>query len=99
MRMCAVTCRVEIALNYTSYFNALSDIFLGLKPYCPRYEEYQALFPTSVRLQGALCNFHAAIIQCCRHVVQALHRSCSFPPPFSCGVAPLIEFQGKSKSV
>jgi hypothetical protein len=41
---------------------------------CPRFAEYQALYTTSARLQKVLCDFHAAIIRCCKHVVEAIQR-------------------------
>ncbi|CRK34635.1 hypothetical protein BN1723_014880 [Verticillium longisporum] len=39
---------------------------------CPRFAEYQALYPGSTQLQKALCDFHASIIRCCKHVVEAM---------------------------
>ncbi|KAH7113921.1 hypothetical protein B0J13DRAFT_460468, partial [Dactylonectria estremocensis] len=36
--------------------------------------EYEALYTTSTRLQKALCNFHAAIVRCCKHVVEVVSR-------------------------
>ncbi|KAF6525751.1 hypothetical protein HZS61_011546 [Fusarium oxysporum f. sp. conglutinans] len=59
-----------IAVNYTSYFEALSVLFMELSKQCPRFAEYQALYMTSTRLQKALCDFHASIIRCCKHVVE-----------------------------
>ncbi|OAA55172.1 Ankyrin repeat-containing domain protein [Cordyceps fumosorosea ARSEF 2679] len=64
-----------IAVNFTSYFEALSSLFMTVKNQCPLFAEYQALYPTSTRLQTALCDFHAAIIRCCKHVVEVLQRS------------------------
>ncbi|KAH7247482.1 ankyrin repeat protein [Fusarium redolens] len=63
-----------IAVNYTSYFEALSVLFMELSKQCPRFAEYQALYTTSTRLQKALCDFHASIIRCCKHVVEAVQR-------------------------
>jgi hypothetical protein len=40
--------------------------------YCPRFAEYQALYPASTRLQKALCDFHASIIRCCKHVLEII---------------------------
>lgn len=64
-----------IAVNFVSYFEALSSIFMTVGRQCPRFAEYQALYPASTRLQGALCDFHASIIRCCKHVVKVLQRS------------------------
>lgn len=44
--------------------------------HCPRFAEYQALYPTSVPLQKALCDFHASIVRCCKHVVEVMQRPC-----------------------
>ncbi|KAM0368587.1 hypothetical protein ACHAO7_011095 [Fusarium culmorum] len=63
-----------IAVNYTSYFESLSALFMELNNQCPRFAEYQALYTTSTRLQKALCDFHASIIRCCKHVVEAIQR-------------------------
>ncbi len=66
----------EIALNFTSYYEAFSNLFMGLASHCPRFAEYQVLYPNSVRLQAALCNFHASLIRCCKHAVEATQRPC-----------------------
>ncbi|RBA12849.1 hypothetical protein FPRO05_14071 [Fusarium proliferatum] len=65
---------LQIAVNYTSYFESLSALFMELGNQCPRFAEYQALYMTSTRLQKALCDFHASIIRCCKHVVEAIQR-------------------------
>jgi hypothetical protein len=49
---------------------------MELSKQCPRFAEYQALYTTSTRLQKALCDFHASIIRCCKHVVEAIQRPC-----------------------
>jgi len=66
----------EIAINFTSYYEALSNLFMGFATHCPRFAEYQALYPTSDRLQTALCEFHASIIRCCKHAIEATQRPC-----------------------
>ncbi|KEY68152.1 hypothetical protein S7711_08340 [Stachybotrys chartarum IBT 7711] len=63
-----------VAVNYTSYFEALSSLFMSFSSYCPRFAEYQALYPASTRLQKALCDFHASIVRCCKHAVEAIQR-------------------------
>ncbi|KAK2471615.1 hypothetical protein H9L39_16606, partial [Fusarium oxysporum f. sp. albedinis] len=65
---------LQIAVNYTSYFESLSALFMELGNQCPRFAEYQALYMASTRLQKALCDFHASIIRCCKHVVEAIQR-------------------------
>ncbi|KAJ6783166.1 hypothetical protein PWT90_03737 [Aphanocladium album] len=53
-----------IAVNFTSHFEALSGVFMSFSKHCPRFAQYQALYPASTRLQTALCDFHASIIRC-----------------------------------
>ncbi|KAM3467272.1 hypothetical protein NHJ6243_000303 [Beauveria neobassiana] len=63
-----------IAVNFVSYFEALSSIFMTVGRQCPRFAEYQALYPASTRLQGALCDFHASIIRK-QHLKHAIFKS------------------------
>jgi hypothetical protein len=56
--------------NITSYFDKLSECFLRLSNYCPRYTEYQLLFKESTRLQEALCSFYTTIIQFCTKAIR-----------------------------
>lgn len=44
--------------------------------HCPRFAEYQALYPSSAGLQTRLCEFHAAIVRCCKHLVEVTRRTC-----------------------
>ncbi|KAH8592594.1 hypothetical protein B0O99DRAFT_743497 [Bisporella sp. PMI_857] len=60
------------ANNVTSFFDKLSECFLRLRNYCPRYSEYQLLFGDSARLQKALCSFYAAIVNFCTKAIQAI---------------------------
>ncbi|KAM5356809.1 hypothetical protein ACJ41O_003455 [Fusarium nematophilum] len=53
-----------VIVNFTSYYEAFSELFMSLGQVCPRFEQYQALFPTSQRVQKALCHFNASIIRC-----------------------------------
>lgn len=55
----------KAANNITSFFEKLSECFLRLGKYCPRYSEYQALFVDSTRLQKCLSEFYATIINFC----------------------------------
>ncbi|KAJ3547289.1 hypothetical protein NM208_g1594 [Fusarium decemcellulare] len=64
-----------VIVNFTSYYEAFSELFMSLGQVCPRFEQYQALFPNSERVQKALCKFNASIIRCCQHLVVVLKRS------------------------
>ncbi|KAK8099051.1 uncharacterized protein PG998_012292 [Apiospora kogelbergensis] len=63
-----------VAANVASYYQPTSDLFMKLGRLCPLFADYQALYPGSIRLQGALANFHASIIRCCGHVIKTLRR-------------------------
>ncbi|KAH8812078.1 hypothetical protein F5884DRAFT_831783 [Xylogone sp. PMI_703] len=63
-----------VLFNFASYYEAFSELFMNLGKFCPRFAEYQALYPGSARLQKALCDFHAASIRCCKHVVETIRR-------------------------
>ncbi|KAI2633880.1 ankyrin repeat-containing domain protein [Xylaria nigripes] len=65
----------SIIVNYTSYFNAVSELFMEFGRLCPLFDDYAALYQGSKRLQESLSNFHAAVIRCCSHIVQATQRS------------------------
>ncbi|KAI8299465.1 Ankyrin repeat domain-containing protein 17 [Colletotrichum sp. SAR11_240] len=65
---------MQVVLNFTSYYERVSDLFMQFSRDCPRFAEYQALFPNSPGLQKAVCDFNASIIHCCKHVVEAIQR-------------------------
>ncbi|KAG4268206.1 hypothetical protein FPRO04_12598 [Fusarium proliferatum] len=65
----SVKMTMRIMLSAASYYEAFVELCMELGKICPRFEQYQALFPASERLQDALCTFNASIIQCCRHVI------------------------------
>jgi len=70
----SVRLTIQIAFNFTSYYEVFSNLFMGFASHCPRYAEYEVLYPNSVRLQTALCNFHASLIRCCKHAVEVAKR-------------------------
>ncbi|KAH7010053.1 hypothetical protein EDB80DRAFT_714408 [Ilyonectria destructans] len=63
-----------VVSNFVSYYDAVSDLFMNLGRLCPRFAEYQILYPNSTRLQKSLSDFHASIVCCCKHVVEAARR-------------------------
>ncbi|KAH7311613.1 hypothetical protein B0I35DRAFT_514361 [Stachybotrys elegans] len=65
---------MRFAINYTASFEPLSNMFMSFSRHCPRFAEYQALFQDSIRLQNALCRFYAAIVHCCKRVMQVIQR-------------------------
>ncbi|RYP70812.1 hypothetical protein DL771_005187 [Monosporascus sp. 5C6A] len=49
-----VSSHPEIIVNYTSYYEAVSDLFMRLGKLCPVFAEYHALYPSSKQLQQSL---------------------------------------------
>ncbi|KAI0144755.1 hypothetical protein BJ166DRAFT_557699, partial [Pestalotiopsis sp. NC0098] len=71
----AVRLTMLITVNSCSYFDEISKLFLKFGHWSPALKEYESLFPSSLRLQQAICNFHAATILCCTQVVIMSKRS------------------------
>lgn len=65
-------------MNFVSYYDATSDLFMRLGRRCPLLSEYEALFPESTRLQKSIGDFYASIVHCCKHVVEMIQRPCKF---------------------
>ncbi|KAI8951170.1 hypothetical protein F4801DRAFT_301743 [Xylaria longipes] len=70
----SVKLTIQIVLNYTSYYEAISGLFLRLGRLCPLFAEYGALYPSSKQLQKSVSDFHASIVRCCKHVIEAIQR-------------------------
>lgn len=70
-------------LNAASYYEAFIELCMELGRICPRFEQYQALFPASKRLQEALCTFNACIIECCRRVIAMPKSSSGWTSPLN----------------
>ncbi|KAK4118224.1 hypothetical protein N657DRAFT_628783 [Parathielavia appendiculata] len=86
----SVKLTIQIALRFTSYYEAFSNLFMGFASHCPRFAEYQVLYANSVRLQTALCSFHASLIRCCKHAVEAAQRPCLSLRCCLCNSLPLL---------
>ena len=65
----------KVASRFVSYFEKISEWFMNLRHYCPRYSEYAALFSSSVKLRAALYNFYATVIQFCKQAIQVFRRT------------------------
>ncbi|QGI71339.1 hypothetical protein CEK26_003676 [Fusarium fujikuroi] len=79
----SVKMTMTIMLNTASYYEAFVELCMELGRICPRFEQYQALFPASKRLQEALCTFNACIIECCRRVIAMPKSSSGWTSPLS----------------
>lgn len=53
---------------------------------CPLFRKYEILYPHSARLQISLCDFHAAIIRCCKQAIQVIQRACKSKNPLALNI-------------
>jgi hypothetical protein len=58
--------------NFADYFEKLSEKISQLGNYCPRFNEYEKLFPQSSRLQHALSDFYAIVVRFCSKAFGAI---------------------------
>ena len=65
--MAIIDALLKAANNITSYFEKLSTLFMKLGCTCPQFTEFSYLYPTSIRLQKALCEYYAAVVRLCKH--------------------------------
>ena len=61
-----------VASNFASYFDRLSTLLMNVGRACPRYKEFGFLYPTSVRLQHALCDYYVEVVRLCSKAVSIL---------------------------
>jgi ankyrin repeat domain-containing protein 50 len=65
----AVKMTLQVTSTFSSYFESLSTLFMNIGRRCPRYQDFGLLYPTSTRLQNALCEYFTAIVDLCKHAV------------------------------
>ena len=63
---------IELASHHASFFEILSDWFIGIQPFCPRLGEYEFIHRDSFKLQEALCSFHAILVDFCANAVSTV---------------------------
>ena len=63
---------IDLASNYASFFEILSDWFIEVQAYCPKLREYEFIHKDSFKLQEALCSFHAILVDFCTHAVRII---------------------------
>ncbi|KAG9674897.1 hypothetical protein KCU99_g3333, partial [Aureobasidium melanogenum] len=66
---------LQIASNFTTYFDKLSALLMTIGKRCPRFQEYQKLYRDSTDLQKALCDFYSMVVRCCEQAVTVLRRA------------------------
>ncbi|KAI0198650.1 hypothetical protein F4808DRAFT_472619 [Astrocystis sublimbata] len=69
---------MQIAVNYTSYYEAITEWLMELGHHCPLFTEYGTLYRSSKQLQDSLSSFQASIIRCCKHIVEVIQRPSSW---------------------
>lgn len=60
---------------YPLHFEKLSNLFMIIGGSCPRYQDFELLYPDSPRLQQALSGYYVVIVQLCRQAVLFLNKS------------------------
>ncbi|RYP58479.1 hypothetical protein DL770_010415 [Monosporascus sp. CRB-9-2] len=72
----SVKLSMQVIVNYASYFEVISGLFMKLGNLCPLFAEYQILYSSSERLQRALVDFHASIVRCWHNqIIRAVWKS------------------------
>ncbi|KAG9563865.1 hypothetical protein KCU71_g6443, partial [Aureobasidium melanogenum] len=66
---------LQIASNFTTYFDKLSALLMTIGKRCPRFQEYQKLYRNSTDLQKVLCDFYSVVVRCCEQAVMMLRRT------------------------
>jgi len=83
-------------MNFTGYFEKLSEYMEQVNSYCPRLQGYKEIFNGYPRFRDAVDNFYAIVIVLCREalkIVQGKGSICVFminircAPPFPHGGA------------
>ncbi|KAI1330598.1 hypothetical protein F5Y16DRAFT_338819 [Xylariaceae sp. FL0255] len=66
----SVKSTMQIAVNHRDYCEAISMLSMDLGNYCPSFADYKTLHQSSKELQESLLDFHVAIIDCCKHIIE-----------------------------
>ncbi|KAH0375897.1 hypothetical protein KCU84_g2365, partial [Aureobasidium melanogenum] len=65
---------LQIASNFTTYFDNLSALLMTIGKRCPKFQEYQKLYRDSTDLQKVLCDFYSVVVRCCEQAIIVLRR-------------------------
>jgi ankyrin repeat domain-containing protein 50 len=60
---------LQLTCSFATCFDELSMAFMDIGRTCPRLQEYGILYPKSVRLQNALCEYFCLIVELCKTAV------------------------------
>jgi hypothetical protein len=65
-----LTFNIQVVSNFAEYFEKLSKRIAQLSAYCPRLYEYERLFSNSLRVQAALDDFYAIVVEFCSRALK-----------------------------
>jgi len=65
---------MQLIPTIPSYFEELSILFMSIGRSCPRNQEYLLLYPRSVELKEAVCEYFIVSVQLCKQAVLGLKR-------------------------
>jgi hypothetical protein len=65
---------MQLTSSIPSYFEQLSTLFMSIGRTCPRSQEYLLLYPRSVELRKAVCEYFIISVQLCKQAVLVLKR-------------------------
>lgn len=66
---------ILIASNFVTFFDKVTSLIRDIGCSCPTYREFGDLFPDNIRLQSALCEYHAVVVRLCLKIIQESHAS------------------------
>lgn len=66
----AVKATLFVTYDYSTYFDNLSELLMNVGRSCPRFQEYDLLYPNSNGLRAALCEYFIVVVDLCREAVK-----------------------------
>ncbi|CAI7590492.1 unnamed protein product [Penicillium glandicola] len=63
------------ASNVASYFDKVTSMIMRIGKSSPTYQQFGLLYPSSIGLQRALCDFYAGIIHLCVKIIEVSRRT------------------------
>ncbi|EJT68933.1 hypothetical protein GGTG_13522, partial [Gaeumannomyces tritici R3-111a-1] len=64
-----------LVVNFHSYFEKLSDLFMAIGRSSPRYQMMALLYPRSERLQSYLCEYFIVVVRLCHQHLKLIQKS------------------------
>ncbi|MCJ1308046.1 hypothetical protein MMC25_001696 [Agyrium rufum] len=63
------------ASNIASYYDKVTNMIMRIGQSCPTYQQFGQLYPQSIGLQAALCDYYAIFIRLCISIIEVSRRS------------------------